>query len=198
GPDERGPGDSGHAGQVHGKDSRYPGRKRHLASIRPIYPVPGRPDRSSVLQGGAGEDQWGDTQERKPFHAADFNFRQTNRVLYARMPVPGENAMNFSKLPKEKKQHLLIIGVITVAALVGLGWGLIKTQFDNLGRLAEKKVATQKKLQRIEDAVKRVRQIEAELAESRKQLAAMEEDMASGDLYSWVINTLRKFKTDYK
>src|SRR5205085_8895855 len=29
-------------------------------------------------------------------------------------------------------------------------------------------------------------------------LAAMEEDMASGDLYSWVINTLRKFKTDYK
>src|SRR5437660_554501 len=51
---------------------------------------------------------------------------------------------------------------------------------------------------RIEDAVKRVSQIEAELAESRKQLAAMEEDMASGDLYSWVINTLRKFKADYK
>src|SRR6266566_5235541 len=106
--------------------------------------------------------------------------------------------MNFSKLPKEKKQHLLPIAIFTLAALIGLGWGLIKNQFDHLGRLADQKVSAQKKLQRTEDAVKRVTQSEAELAEDRKKMAAMEEDMASGDLYSWIINTLRKFSADYK
>jgi hypothetical protein len=106
--------------------------------------------------------------------------------------------MNFSKLSKEKKQHLALIGIITVAALAGLGWGLIKNQYEYLGRLAEKKVSTEKKLHRIEDAIKRTSQIEAELADSKKKLTAMEEDLASGDLYSWIINTLRKFSDDYK
>ena len=106
--------------------------------------------------------------------------------------------MNLRKLPKEKKQHLMLIGIFTLAGLIALGWGLIKNQYDYLGSLADKKVSTQKKLQRIEEAVKRVSQIEAELGESRKKLALLEEDMASGDLYSWIINTLRKFSADYK
>jgi len=106
--------------------------------------------------------------------------------------------MNFRKLTKEKKQQLAFIGVFTLAALIGLGWGLIKNQYEHLRILAEKKVATQKKLQRVEDAVKRTSQIEAELAEGRKKIAVMEEDLASGDLYSWIINTLRKFSADYK
>src|SRR6266566_1578858 len=106
--------------------------------------------------------------------------------------------MNFRKLSKEKKQQLLLIGMLTLGTLIGLGWGLIKNQYEHLRNLADKKVTTQKKLQRVEDAVKRVGQIEAELAESRKKIVAMEEDLASGDLYSWIINTLRKFSADYK
>ena len=106
--------------------------------------------------------------------------------------------MNLRKLPKEKKQHLMLIGLLTVAVLVGLGLGLIKQQFGSLASLAEKKVTTRKKLQQIEDAVKRISQIEAELAEKRQNLAILETDLASGDLYSWVINTLRKFTVDYK
>src|SRR5438034_11443594 len=104
--------------------------------------------------------------------------------------------MNFSKLPKEKKQQLVLIGVVTLTALGGLGWGLIKGQYAYLGRLAEKKVATQKKLERVEQAVKRVKEIAAELAENRQTLSEMEHDVGEGDLYSWVINMLRKFKAD--
>src|SRR5947208_9528225 len=106
--------------------------------------------------------------------------------------------MNWSKLPKEKKQHLVLIGMITVGALGGLGWGLIKTQYDYLGRLAAKKVATQKKLTQVEQAVKRAKQIGDELATTRTLLTEQERDIAEGDLYSWVINTLRRFKGDYK
>jgi hypothetical protein len=114
------------------------------------------------------------------------------------MPISGEDTMNWRKLPKEKRQHLVLIVVVTLGALAGLGWGLIKGQYDYLGRMAEKKVATQKKLERVEQAVKHVKEIEEDLNQNRKVLQESERDLAEGDLYSWLINTLRKFKTNYK
>jgi Tfp pilus assembly protein PilO len=92
----------------------------------------------------------------------------------------------------------VLIAMITVGALAGVGWGLIKGQYDNLAQIADKKVTTQKKLAQVEQAVKRIAQIQADLEENRKTLAEQERDVAEGDLYSWVINTLRKFSADYK
>jgi len=106
--------------------------------------------------------------------------------------------MNWKKLSKEKKQQLLLIAMVTIGAIAGLGWGLIKSQYEYLGSLAEKKVTTQKKLAQVEQAVKHIKQIEEDLAENRKTLSEQERDVAEGDLYAWVINTLRKFKADYK
>lgn len=106
--------------------------------------------------------------------------------------------MNWKKLSKEKKQQLVLIAMITVGALAGVGSGLIKGQYDNLAQIADKKVTTQKKLAQVEQAVKRITQIQADLEENRKTLAEQERDVAEGDLYSWVINTLRKFSADYK
>src|SRR5262249_21275610 len=97
-----------------------------------------------------------------------------------------------------KKQQLVLIVMITVGALAGLGWGLIKSQYEYLTQIAENKITTQKKLEQVEQAVKRMKQIEADLDENRKSLAEQERDVAEGDLYSWVINTLRRFKADYK
>jgi hypothetical protein len=114
------------------------------------------------------------------------------------VPFPGEDAMNWKKLSKEKKQQLVLIAMITVGALAGVGSGLIKGQYDNLAQIADKKVTTQKKLAQVEQAVKRITQIQADLEENRKTLAEQERDVAEGDLYSWVINTLRKFSADYK
>src|SRR5712671_191962 len=106
--------------------------------------------------------------------------------------------MNFNKLPKEKKQHLVLIGIITLVALAGLGVGVVKQQYDYLGRLGAAKISTEKKLHAVEEAVKRSKQVEAELADNRILLAELESDVAEGDLYSWVINMLRKFSADYK
>ena len=106
--------------------------------------------------------------------------------------------MNWKKLSKEKKQQLVLIAMVTVGALAGLGWGLIRGQYEYIGSLAEKKVATQKKLAEVEQAVTRIKQVEEELAANRKILIEQEKDVAEGDLYAWVINTLRKFKADYK
>ena len=36
------------------------------------------------------------------------------------------------------------------------------------------------------------------LAEARKELAGAESDVGSGDLYAWVVTTLRRFKAPYR
>jgi hypothetical protein len=114
------------------------------------------------------------------------------------MPLPGENAMNFKKLPKDKRQKLILVMVGTVLAVAGLYFFLIRSQNQNLVRLASKKVEVQAGQHRVLDAIRRGGEIEADLARARQALTEAEADVASGDLYSWAINTLRQFKAGYK
>lgn len=102
------------------------------------------------------------------------------------------------KLSKEKQQQLILVVLVTVGVLAGLWLLLIKAQQENLRRLAEKKATTQQKLQQIRHAIATADQVEQQLCEAQKVLAKDEEGMASGDLYSWSITTLRTFKVGYK
>jgi hypothetical protein len=106
--------------------------------------------------------------------------------------------MNLRKLPQDKRNKLLGVVVGTLAVLAGLYLGLIKYQQQNLVRLAQKKVTVEVKHRQVLDAIKHAQQIEADLGIAKKALADAEADIASGDLYSWVINTLRDFKAKYK
>jgi len=106
--------------------------------------------------------------------------------------------MNLKKLSKEKRNQLILVVIVTLAILGGLGFGLIKYQYASLARMAQKKAAAEKTLQQMRDAVKRADQIEAELVQTKKALTDLEADMAAGDLFEWVINTLRRFKLPYK
>jgi len=106
--------------------------------------------------------------------------------------------MNLSKLPKEKRNHLILVVVLTLAVLGGLGFGLVRRQYISLKRLAAEKVGAEKKRQTMQQALKNAGQLEAELARAKDSLATMESDIASGDLYSWVITILRGFKAPYR
>jgi Tfp pilus assembly protein PilO len=112
------------------------------------------------------------------------------------MSLSGENAMN--KLSKEKRNQLVLVLVIFVT-LVG-GWYAViyKSQTQNLATLRAKRDAARQKLLQVKQAVDSADQIEAQLAEGRKQLDKIEEGMAAGDLYSWAINTIREFKLAHK
>src|SRR5690242_14292687 len=115
------------------------------------------------------------------------------------MPLSGGHAMNFfKKLSKEKRQQLILAVVGTVAVLAGLGLGLIRFQYDSIKNMAEKKATQQKKLKEMRDAVNNSAKYEAAVTEAKKKLADIEADIATGDLYAWVINTLRTFKVQYK
>ena len=106
--------------------------------------------------------------------------------------------MNFKKLPKEKRNNLILVVIITLAVLSGLGFGLIKFQFSKLHGLRDKRAVAERKLHEMHDAVKNADRVETELVELKKTLEAEENDMGSGDLYAWMINTIRTFKAGYK
>jgi Tfp pilus assembly protein PilO len=113
------------------------------------------------------------------------------------MPLPGENTMNLRKLPRDKRNKLIAVVAGTLVALAGLYFGLIKHQEQNIEHLKQNKVAVEAKHRQMLEAIKHANQIEADLVAAKKALADAEADIASGDLYSWVINTLREFKGKY-
>ena len=106
--------------------------------------------------------------------------------------------MSSSKLTKGKRNQIIGLILATLLAVGALGYGLIKRQYDNLELLAKKKSEDDTKLQVMETAVKNADEIEAALAEISQSLEVKETTMASGDLYSWSINTMKRFKTGYK
>lgn len=106
--------------------------------------------------------------------------------------------MKSSKLPSDKRNKLILVAVGTLIAAAALYSFLISHQNENLARLAKKKLDVEATQQRMLEAIRRADVIENDLADTQKSLAEAEADIASGDLYSWIINNLRQFKANYK
>lgn len=101
-------------------------------------------------------------------------------------------------LPKDKRNQFVITVGVTLGVLVGLWFGLIHFQQLKLKAIADARASADRKCAMMENAIKNAGQVEADLAESGAKLKALEAGMASGDLYSWVINKIREFKQPYK
>ncbi len=101
------------------------------------------------------------------------------------------------KLSKEKRQQLIIVTLLILGVLAGVFWGVIQPQNRKREELKLARDAAERRLQQVRQTVENADRIEAELAEAGKRLAQIEETMASGDLYSWAINTIRQFKLSY-
>lgn len=101
-------------------------------------------------------------------------------------------------LSKDKRNQLILAVMLTGIALAALWFGLIAFQQQKLHAVRQAKDAADRKLKLMEDTIKNAAQIETDLADSSNSLASLESGMASGDLYSWAINTIRQFKQNYK
>jgi hypothetical protein len=104
----------------------------------------------------------------------------------------------FNKLPKEKRNELILVVVITIAILAGLGFGLIGHQKTVLKGLEQQKKDQQSKLDHMQSMIKLAPQTQTELVAKAGLLDAQEATMASGDLFSWFIGVLRPFKQNYR
>ena len=99
--------------------------------------------------------------------------------------------MNFKKLSKEKKNHLVLVGLVTLMLLVGLGYGLIRFQLEHVKNLAKRKLDVDQELKLMTKAIQSSDSIQARLAEASKELAAQEDTMASGDKLAWLVSSLK-------
>ncbi len=106
--------------------------------------------------------------------------------------------MKFSKLSKEKRQHLFGVVALTIALLAALGYFLIRGGYQKLSDLDNKKQVAEEKLAQMQKTVERSKSVEAVFTETQTALADKEKGMASGDLYSWMHGTIRKFQRSYK
>ena len=101
--------------------------------------------------------------------------------------------MIMNKLSKEKKLHLILVGLATVGVIGGLWLGLLSLQNKKIKDISAKIGATQQEIKKVEKVRVEAAEIEAALNESTTNLNAIESTMPSGDLYSWMVSTLRQF-----
>jgi Tfp pilus assembly protein PilO len=106
--------------------------------------------------------------------------------------------MKLSKLSKEKRNQLVLVVLGTLAVLGGLGFGLVKLQYDKLRLLNAKTAAAEIQLKKMEDAVKRVDLVEKVFAQASQSLTEKESGLPTGDKYSWMYTHLRQFQKNYK
>jgi Tfp pilus assembly protein PilO len=104
----------------------------------------------------------------------------------------------FKKLPKEKRNNFIMAVLAAVAVLAALGFGLIKSQYRYLQKLADSRTKASADLFTMEKSIERKNQVKTELAEVAKNLSGLEASMPSApDAYSWIISTVRSFRNEY-
>ncbi len=102
------------------------------------------------------------------------------------------------RLSKEKRNQLITVSFITLAVLGAAYFGLIRPQYASLSKIARDTRAAEKQLRDIKNTITSARTVTNDLSQTTLALAKIEADMASGDLYSWTYDTLRRFKQPYK
>jgi len=102
------------------------------------------------------------------------------------------------KLSKEKRNQLILVVMLITMGVAGLWFGLINTQQQKIHQLEAIKAGVADGLAKIEQAGKNADRIEAELEQTTKELTRVEDEMASGDLYAWLLKAVCLLRLQHK
>lgn len=102
-----------------------------------------------------------------------------------------------NKLSKEKRNQLVLVVMATLLIIAGLWFLLIRFEQSKLHEVSIRISDAEEKLNKMNKAVGESGKLEAELRAATERLSIVEEGMASGDLYSWIIETVKRFKLDH-
>jgi Tfp pilus assembly protein PilO len=103
-----------------------------------------------------------------------------------------------NKISKEKRNQLIVTVLGLVLIIAGLWYFLIRAQQEGIAKLTAQKAEKEKRLHEIRETFKNKDKLAADLAAVTRKLDAQEQEMAAGDLYSWTVSAIRKFKQPYK
>lgn len=103
-----------------------------------------------------------------------------------------------NKLTKEKRDHLILVGMGTLVMLTLIIYALIRPQYAAIAHIDKQTAAARDDLQKKKDIIKTSNTVSNELAELTDKLGDAERDLATGDPAVWIYDTIRNFKTKYK
>jgi Tfp pilus assembly protein PilO len=104
-----------------------------------------------------------------------------------------------SKLPKEKRDKIILVALCTVVACAALWMGLIRSQNTRLKAAREEVEKSRAQVNRGQETLKSKDEVIAAYDEVAARLQQRETAMAApNDMYSWLIETLNKFRAGYR
>jgi len=98
-----------------------------------------------------------------------------------------------NKISKEKKQSIALILVAAIGVAGSLWYFVIQNQYTRLSSVQKRTQELSDKVGNAETLLKKADAIEALIEENSTALEKIEESMASGDIYLWMINTINQF-----
>jgi len=102
------------------------------------------------------------------------------------------------RLPPAKRNQLFGVIAGTFGLICLVYFLLISPQNDKNREQASKIGQENTRLQQYEKSIKQMQATKDDLDVLNQQLNHAEEDIASGDLYAWTVDTIRRFKTNYR
>lgn len=103
-----------------------------------------------------------------------------------------------NKLPKEKRDRLILVGMGTLILLVLIWFGLIRPQYAAISDTNTQIGDARNHLQSMENTIKLADTVSAQLEDLTGTLTQAESDLVTGDPAQWIYNTIRNFKEHYK
>jgi len=104
-----------------------------------------------------------------------------------------------AQLSKDKRDRLILLIIGTIAIVVGLWYGVIRTRRERFEDSKSRRDAVVEKLERARTRINQAAKVQADLESATKKLRAIEETMAPGvDLYSWAIQLLEKARVGHE
>ena len=102
------------------------------------------------------------------------------------------------KLPKEKRNKVVLVWLFTLMAAAAWAFMILSWQLDAGHRAGQDLQRKRDQFASMTDRLNSADQIEQDMVAADQTLTGLETQMASGDVFSWVVNTVREFKGAYQ
>ncbi|MHB8521764.1 MAG: hypothetical protein ACYDH9_13525 [Limisphaerales bacterium] len=103
-----------------------------------------------------------------------------------------------NKLSQEKRNQLVLVALATAVVIAGLWYGLIRMEQSALRARADMIAQMQLKVKTARLRAAQADDFKARLAAAMEKLHDLEDQMATGDVWLWIIKTLQKFEAPYQ
>lgn len=98
------------------------------------------------------------------------------------------------KVPKEKRQHVILVWLVIAGLFSTWVFVVLKYQLDSKHRAGQDLVKQMDQHKAMTDQLRRADRIREDTDVATRRLDALEARMASGDVFSWAVTTIRDFK----